>query len=487
MLPEARAKSYNWTPRPHQLMMYHYDNLIKYDEEHSVFVANHTWHRRAGKSLTGSNTITKKASEILGEDRIYKIRGDVDSAYPKIAYLAETKENARNIIWSMLKDSLSVFNGNKPDNNRLSITIPRPHLGDVLEVRLMSLRDHNKIRGEKYRYIHIDEGQLMTEDALKYSIMATLTDSMGVLQTTGTATSVGYYANYIKGCIERGTFCSVVPITMTQWKTPQEQALMRKEFGEFAFEQEYMCNFNVSTSSAFWNMRLNNLESDKDRFFRAVPRPGRSKVLAVDIGVGKGFAAWSAEVDSHGLNIDILDFYTGYEVLSELRDDLVESNMFPDVVILPHDRKQKRLETHAPRNTEKVFKEVFPQSKIIPLKKPANNQKFMQIQNVTENLGMLSFPPEDAETDAHVGLSHLKTYRRKQDRTGAVLDTVVKDGKDHAGDALIHLFEGLKVSSGRVLKIPKYHVGDYQLQSVGRTGNMELLLPSKGSIRDIYG
>ena len=487
MLKNVQEKTLDWTPRPHQLMMYYYDKVVKFDEEHSVFVANHTWHRRGGKTTGGRQTIQKKCVEILGEDKVFQIRKGVDSSYPNIGFLAETKENARNIIWNELVNATSVFPSVKANNNRLVITIPRPHIGDVLEIRLMSLRDHNRIRGGEYRYIHVDEAQMMTEAALKFSIFATLTDCSGQLQTTGTATSVGYYKKYIAGCISRGTYCTIVPVTMTDWKTPKELEILERDVGSFAYRQEYLCDFDVSTNTAFWNNRLTELERDKSRFFSGLYDNGNAKILAVDIGVGKGFAAWSAQVSHDNIGINIRDYHSDYEVLAHLRNDLLETDNMPDVIILPHDSSSRRLEATKPRTTKKVFKEIFPESQIIPLNKPANNQKFMQIQNVTENLSMLRFPPEEASTDAHIGLSHIKQYRRAESRDGSPTNQVYKgDGSDHAGDALVHLFEGLKISQGRVKKPPTYRATHHRLSYLPRHSIMDDMMPSKGNIKDIY-
>ena len=241
-------------------------------------------HRRAGKTEAAAVGFVEKANEIMAEQTIFKLRKTVDSWDPKIAFLAETKENARNIVWGLFQK----WFGRRPDaklnNHRLTIEIPRPRFGDKLEIALHAFRDHNKLRGQKFRHMHVDEVQNMKTKDFNASIFSTLTDSSGSLATTGTATAIGDYKDMLIRKMKEGFPVMVVPVTDTGLFDVKEQASMLAEMGPFAYRQEYLCDFTVSTIGTFWESRL--LEMEKEPvFFSACSDPSRLKILAVDVGV----------------------------------------------------------------------------------------------------------------------------------------------------------------------------------------------------------
>lgn len=448
----------SWQPFAHQHFLIHMDRIRAFSKSAGVPVSHVCCHRRGGKSTGAAYGVQKEVAKILAEDSIFKINDKIDSYDPKIAYLAHTKTNARNIIWGLFQRTLSIFPGAKLDSQRLVITIPRPNTGDTLEILLMSLRDHNNIRGMKLRMIFIDEAQTMLEAAFQQSIYSTLVDVGGVLSTMGTATSLGYYPKMIKDAIRSGIFVAVIPVTKTNVFSKDRIRAIREELDEAHFEQEYMCNFSVSSVTAFWESTLSKLEQNR-RVFQAAEFTGKNvRVLACDDGVDKGFCAWLVEVDPYGKYIDVLDFYTGYQLLEELRMDLLSNYGLPDAYIIPHDSKKRRLEAKVRRTTRDVFKETFPESRPIILSKPGN--KMAEISMTHENLHMLRFPSEMSETDAWIGLQLLKQFRRKPNAQGAASSIVHKgDGSDHAADALIHLFQGLGVKKGCVTTMPRFKIG----------------------------
>lgn len=466
-------------PYRHQDLILSFDVLAKMDPVTMCPTANFCGHRRCGKSFGVALLFLLMSCRIENEKTIFKIRGAVESRNPRLVYMAKTKENARNIIWPDLKMIFKLFGERaRFDNNRLRIVIPRPHLGDDIEILLMALRDHDKVRGMSFRMIALDEVQQITEEALRTSIYPTIHDNHGALITTGTATSVGHYQDMLKTAIANGTPSWIVPVTKTNIFTEAEQKTWRAQMGEFGWAQEYMCDFTVSTKTAFFRDTLSELERRSPAFHALVPDRRNVRMLAVDIGVGEGFAAWLLEIQST-TRLGALDYYSGYELLDNLRRDVEDEHGPIDVYAVPFDAATRRLEAREPRNALDVFREVFPRARPIVLQRPANRGKLLEIERTHRNLHMLSFPPLKAATGALNGLSLLKNYRRKESKDGRPTDALDKsDGSNHCGDALVHAYMALDVRDGVALSVPRYKSSESVVVNTmpsvrrGRSGNV---------------
>ena len=472
-----------WSAYPHQIPLVVPKQTIELSPDQLVKEFHANMHRRGGKTESAAVGKRSLTEDILAEQTVFKLRKNVDSWDPKIAFLAETKENARNIVWGMFKRFFGQRKDVKFNNHRLTIEIPRPHIGDTFELSLHAFRDHDKLRGNKFRHIHIDERQNMVQDHFDNSIFSTLTDSGGSCFTTGTATSLGDYKKFLISRIELGIPVMIVNVDQTNVFDEAEKADILDKIGPFAYRQEYLCDFSVSSKGTFWESRLLELEKE-DAFLTARADDSRFKVLAVDIGVDEGFAAWYVQVHENGLCFDILDYYTGYETLMQLREDHLKNHAMFDAYIIPADSNTRRLESKKRRTSLDVFMEVFPECRPIQLKQSTDS--YLDVELVTENINMLRFPPKTVNSDAHLGLGLLKQYRRKEDAKGNLTRKIYKGDKtSHCGDALKYLFLGLRVRHGRAHYVPSFRVGvtrEDMLYSWVRKGDSEF--KNRGGLLD---
>ena len=122
-----------WSLRLSQIPFF-MDEVWYNDRDNKYRVMNMVGHRRCGKSKGASLSINKNCRSLLRESEITVLRGDVDSSYPRMAYIAPTKLQARDIIWNNLKNDLAEFPGLKLNNHLLKAVIPRPRLGDELSL-----------------------------------------------------------------------------------------------------------------------------------------------------------------------------------------------------------------------------------------------------------------------------------------------------------------------------------------------------------------
>ena len=431
--------------RPHQLL-FHAPRSTPIDVgfSTSVYVA----HRRAGKSLGGTSKIIAVIDKLLQEPKIYKINKDVDSYCPSVGYIAPTKQAAREIVWKYFIRYFKYPNI-KFIGQTLQITIPRPLTGDYITVSLLASKMHDRIRGQKFIYIVFDEADDAPEDAWEFSIKPALTDTRGEALLTGTPKGKRFLYQQIVQQIQIGNpNVYHLPVTQTGVFTPAEiKKLYEESVSKAAFFQEYMCDFDVMNEGTFWNDKIRELEKSIS-FLNGEKEDDLSVVLSVDLGIGAGFTAWISQVSDK--SITLLDYYEGYEDLESLKKDLEDDNLVPDMIYLPHDSTKKQMQQYKSITMKEVFQDTFRKAKIYRVKRTPN--KMVSIENTGANLFRMQFKTTGA-SDANRGLRKLKNFARKKDKsTGLFLDQIVKDGNDHAGDALITLIDGMNLSGKAPLR-----------------------------------
>ena len=450
-MSSVRRDACTWNLRLPQIPFFIPREQWFYDKDDKFHVLNNLGHRRSGKTKGESLCINRLVAKYLAEDNIYKVRGDVDSSNPLIAFIAPTKVQARNIIWKYLREDTAEFPGVKLNNTRLTITVPRPRLKDEIEVILLASKNHDRIRGLKIRDAFNDECQDGNEEAIESSIKPALQDTNGFLCTSGTAKGKDFFYKMLCKYIELGAPTFKFPITHSHVYGPEEIAKIKAEMTESAFRREYLLEFLAPDEGAFYADRLNELETEP-WFWNADYDPSRTICVGVDIGVGVGFAAWVGQLTPCGKYLNILDYYQGYDALGDLDRDLVEDGYEPDVIFIPFDGMKKQLGRFRSTKVKDIFRDVFPLSMIKDVKKSKN--RMIDIDVINRHLHLLRFPEKGSATDAHKGMSMLKEFTRKKDMvTGEYTGTIDKNNKaDHAADALKTLMFGLGVEKGRFVR-----------------------------------
>lgn len=418
------------------------------DKDQSMDVLNLCGHRRCGKSKGISLSINKDTRDFLSHETIYKIRGDVDSENPVISYIAPTKLQARQIIWKYLLNDTKEFSGRKVNNSLLNITIPRRHLGDEITIALMASKNHDRTRGMKNFKIYLDEVQDAPADAINSSIQPSLEDTRGKLVTTGTAKGEDHYYQHLVHYAGLQAPIFKFPITHSFIFTPKEIAEIRAKHPPDYFEREYMLNFRAAVEGAFFAEQLTELKRTPG-FYTAEFEESKCNILCMDIGVGKGFAAWTFQPNYDNNTLEIVDYYEDYVLLGDLRKDLEEDGFCPDMIMHPHDGETRQFASFYETKNRDIIKEVFPHVFLKGAQRAKN--QMTDIANMAENLHMLRFPPKNTSSDAHKGLRKLLEFsRQKNAKTGFYMDKIDKNrGVDHAADALRTAFTVMGIKGGK--------------------------------------
>ena len=453
------------TLRPHQAILVNYRPLLKASGAMMLHLCGH---RRMGKSTGEAAAIQETSIDVYNEKEIFTFPdSDVRSDFPKLAYLAETQAQARDIIWQNLCLRMSVFRDIEIKQRELRLYVPRPHLGDHIEIMFRSLRNHAQVRGNKLRHMFVDEAQFMSEDSYAKSVLSTLSDSKGTGITTGTAQPDGYYKDKLIEARRNGHPCFIIPASMTDVFSPQQLLKFRMEMGDRAFLQEYECDFNVPNKGTFFSEQLYKIEREPG-FWRHSYDPELPLCVGVDIGIAEGMAFVIGQVQ--GERIVILDYMDNYEVMENVRNDFEDGGKEawgipykPDYIFSPHDSKTRTIGVKRPHTVKDVLKQVFPEAKHIQVKRPQN--KMAVITNTSEHLHLLGMCAQGSATGVYRCMQKLKNYGREVDKDGIVKDTIDKrHGHDHCADSLMTLFEGLKVSDGKIGMASRLHKREHSSQ-----------------------
>ena len=419
-------------------------------------------HRRAGKSQGISLQARQEFMELYNHKQIYTVKADIDTYNPTMYFFAPTKLQARDIIWGYVKRFIATIPGIRLHNQTLSAILPRPHLGDEITFKLMASKYHDSARGSKLWRAWVDELQDAPPSAITTSIGPALKDLNGKMTTT--ATVKGRHDHLYKMycmLLELGAPVYVFPVTRTGIFSHEEIIRFKKESFDGSFEREYMLDFYAPVEGALFAQRLLDLERTVQDFYSSEYEESASVCVGVDIGVGKGFAAWVAQVEGERewARINILDYYEDYEAIDHFKNDLLDDGYDPDIIFIPHDGGN-RIFTREKRTTNRdVIRETFPRARIRPIEKPEN--QMAAIDNVNRHLHLLKFQSDErGGHDCHMGLRKLKEYSKKKNaQTGQFEDKVDKSkGVDHAGDALRTLIGGFKCRDGKIRAIPTFKI-----------------------------
>ena len=334
----------------------------------------------------------------------------------------------------------------------LSATIPRPWIGDEIKVNLLASKYHDRIRGQKFRFVYNDEGQDAPEDAVTRSIKPALDDSNGYLYNFGTAKGQDHFYKFVLRFLNIGAPVFKFPIDKSHVYPPEEIAKMKREYADDVWQREFLCMFSAPVSGAFYYDILNDLET-QPWFYNAEFNPNETTYLFVDIGVAEAFSSWVCQIPDEGEVMKLLDMYQGYTNLLDLKNDMSADGYEIDVVILPHDANKRILSKARTVQNYDLFREMFPKAMIpTPVKRSAN--LMADIDTVGRHLHLCRFPNPDITSDAHRGMKYLKEFARKKDKdTGLYTGQIDKStGADHCADALRNGMVGLGVKNGKITR-----------------------------------
>lgn len=205
-------------------------------------------HRRGGKTYSSLQKLLLRAltHERPGPPKRY-------------AYIAPTREQAKDIAWAYLKDFTHKIPGAIPNESELRITfsdkLPTGESGpnDGMSIRLYSGDNYERMRGLYFDGVVIDEPEDIDPLAWSMVIRPCLTDYLGWAIWIGTIKGKrGQWDRLKKAMVNDKWFTLLLKASTSGIIPSEELEEIKADTSEDAFQQEYECNPNIGRPGAIY-------------------------------------------------------------------------------------------------------------------------------------------------------------------------------------------------------------------------------------------
>jgi phage terminase large subunit len=368
----------SYIPRPHSLAFH------ARAERFSVIVL----HRRAGKTVMAINDLIDKAIQC-------------QLMFPKFAYIAPFREQAKSIAWQYLKHYAAPLI-DKVMESELSVLLKNGAL-----IRLFGADNPDALRGNYFDGVVIDEYAQIHPMLYGEVIAATLADRKGWCVFMGTPHGKNHFHDIWEDALgNKNWFTMLLRASESNIIDADELELLRTNPGTDAetFMQEYECSFTAAVRGAYYCQQMEEQSSTHEGVFPY--DPNKLVLTAWDIGYTDDTSVWFAQ--ANGSELAIIDFFTvsGFsvdDVLAALRDKPYAYG----TAFLPHDAKNKSFQTG--KSTREQIEAAGLRTQIV-----ASLSIQDGIQAVRKSLPKWYF--NTANKDVRVGVSALKAYEREYDK-----------------------------------------------------------------------
>lgn len=208
--------------------------FLERKERFSCLVA----HRRSGKTYSSIQDLIIRA---LANKR-------QGNALPRYAYIAPTRDQAKDIAWGYLKSFTAKLPGVEKNESDLKITMPQGQT-----IRLYSGENYERMRGVYFDGAVIDEPADIDPKAWGTVIRPCLSDYQGWANFIGTPKGKNaFYKRHIDAR-ERDDYFHMVLKASESGILPQDElASIRRDITSNEYAQEYDCDFNIGRPGSIY-------------------------------------------------------------------------------------------------------------------------------------------------------------------------------------------------------------------------------------------
>ncbi len=275
----------DWQYQPHKYQYYMHQNLKRYN----AFCA----HRRFGKTIFNVN-------ECLIEGANKDLDGR-DHAPPRYALIYPELKQGKSNAWEYLKYYSNALPRKK---NESELWVKFKHNG--AKVQILGADKPDRIRGEYFDGVAIDEYAMIPPGLWEAVIRPTLSDYKGWVIFSGTPKGRNHFYDICERAKESEKwFFDKFTVSETGLIDDEELEQAKEDMSEAKYAQEYECSFNDAVEGAYF--RKNFLNAKKEDRITSVPYEASHPVdTAWDLGVGDATAIWFYQMV--GREIRLIDY-----------------------------------------------------------------------------------------------------------------------------------------------------------------------------------
>lgn len=419
----------------------------------SVLVA----HRRAGKTVAVVQKLIRCALT-------HKRNG------PRLryAYIAPTRDQAKDIAWAYLKDYAQKIPGTTINESELRITF-----FNKAEIRLYSGENYERMRGLYFDGIVSDEDADIPPQAFDYVILPCLLDYDGWHTRIGTPKGRNaFYKAYKEAMADPDSFTLMLKASESGILSEEALRTIRSKTTADSYAQEMECDFNIGRPGAIYARLVE--QAYKEGRICQLPVADMLVHTSWDLGSPSNTTVWYWQVVGREIRVIDCDvgLIDGVETVTQRVSHMMRKGYSFGKHILPHDANQTE-------RTGRTFAQELRDAglaNVVTLKRCVDI--WTGINGLKGLFPSLVFHAKNCER----GIEALEAYHTKEVEPGRLISSEpVHDWSSHTADALRYMAEAVK--EGHIkLATPMIDRMDYENFEHGIEGK-----PRRALVQDTGG
>ena len=389
-------------------------------------------HRRFGKTVWAINHILRAA--LMCEKN-----------NPRLAYMAPTYRQAKNVAWDYIKEYAGRIPGVRFHETELRCDLPTG-----ARISLLGAENPDSLRGIYLDGCVMDEVADMPQNVFPEVLRPALSDRKGFCIFLGTPKGHNaFYEKYEEAVANDDWLAAVYRASETSILDQEELDAAKVMMSRDQYAQEFECSWNANVPGAVYGKELE--EAQADGRVTNVPYNPASKVNTFwDLGIGDSTSIWFTQ--NVGRAVHVIDYYEARgEGLPHYCKVLASKNYLYGEHNAPHDIEVRELGTGKSRR--EIAWDLGLNFRVVP-KLPIEDG----IHAAQMLIPRLYFDREKCK----YGLECLRQYHRAyNERTRSFRATPVHDYSSHAADAFRYLAVGLREEGRGVTAPQRQAVMDY--------------------------
>jgi phage terminase large subunit len=351
-------------------------------------------HRRAGKTVAIANHLIRAAS-----------RNRRKWPPPRYGYVGPSFEQAKDLVWSYLKQYTETVPGVRHLEGELACILPN---GAILKL-YGGAGAYERMRGMYFDGIALDEFPLLAPNVLSTVVRPCLADYGGFAIVSGTSNGDDHFNQLrLKAEDDPRWDVYIIPLSATGEdalsKAEAEELIQDMSPEEYAREME--CSFDAPVEGAYYAEIL-NLLATQGRITSVPADLSQPVITAWDLGIHDYTCIWLYQVA--GREVHFIDYIQDHNkklgfYTDELRRKAKQGGFVYKAHCLPHDVEARELQTGQSR---RAFLEAELDEPVItaPMASPEDG--------IAASRGLMGVSWFDAEK-CKKGLAMLRGYRKNK-------------------------------------------------------------------------